>query len=132
MSCVDQHHPGVQPADVEEVLKKGVKTLVIGRGMSEALQVRLIIVSETNSGGQCHPGCVFYTQNQVARFGQPPSSSLDDLLGTRLHRWGLLKAENSLKGSFDLIKSISSTNLSRMMAFACIAPPAGWDLSPWM
>ncbi|XP_007444857.3 mth938 domain-containing protein, partial [Python bivittatus] len=34
-----QHVPGVQPADVEEVLQKGVKTLVIGRGMSEALQV---------------------------------------------------------------------------------------------
>ncbi|XP_041088775.1 mth938 domain-containing protein [Polyodon spathula] len=34
-----EHHPGVQPADLEEVLKKGVETLVIGRGMSEALQV---------------------------------------------------------------------------------------------
>ncbi|XP_008307689.1 mth938 domain-containing protein [Cynoglossus semilaevis] len=33
------HHPGVQPADVEEVLKKGIEQLVIGRGMSEALQV---------------------------------------------------------------------------------------------
>lgn len=35
-----QHYPGVQPADVEEVLKKGVELLVIGRGMSEALQVQ--------------------------------------------------------------------------------------------
>ncbi|XP_026562568.1 mth938 domain-containing protein [Pseudonaja textilis] len=34
-----EHVPGVQPADVKEVLEKGVKTLVIGRGMSEALQV---------------------------------------------------------------------------------------------
>uniref|UniRef100_A0A8C7CYF8 Adiposis associated Mth938 domain containing n=1 Tax=Oncorhynchus kisutch TaxID=8019 RepID=A0A8C7CYF8_ONCKI len=33
------HHPGVQPADLEEVLQKGVETLVIGQGMSEALQV---------------------------------------------------------------------------------------------
>lgn len=33
------HHPGVQPADLEEVLQKGVATLVIGRGMNEALQV---------------------------------------------------------------------------------------------
>ncbi|KAM4682133.1 mth938 domain-containing protein isoform 2-T7 [Amazona ochrocephala] len=32
------HSPGVQPADLEEVVKKGVKTVVIGRGMSEALQ----------------------------------------------------------------------------------------------
>nr|XP_043887854.1 mth938 domain-containing protein isoform X1 [Solea senegalensis] len=34
-----QHYPGVQPADLEEVLKKGINQLVIGRGMSEALQV---------------------------------------------------------------------------------------------
>ncbi len=34
-----QHHPGVQPADLEEVLKKGIDLLVIGRGMNEALQV---------------------------------------------------------------------------------------------
>uniref|UniRef100_T1E749 Mth938 domain-containing protein n=1 Tax=Crotalus horridus TaxID=35024 RepID=T1E749_CROHD len=34
-----EHIPGVQPADVKEVLEKDVKTLVIGRGMSEALQV---------------------------------------------------------------------------------------------
>ncbi|XP_078103201.1 mth938 domain-containing protein [Sander vitreus] len=33
------HSPGVQPADLEEVLKKGIDLLVIGRGMSEALQV---------------------------------------------------------------------------------------------
>ncbi|KAG8001757.1 hypothetical protein GBF38_011832 [Nibea albiflora] len=34
-----KHRPGVQPADLEEVLKKGIDLLVIGRGMSEALQV---------------------------------------------------------------------------------------------
>ncbi|XP_060223586.1 mth938 domain-containing protein isoform X2 [Meriones unguiculatus] len=33
------HSPGVQPADVKEVAEKGVQTLVIGRGMSEALKV---------------------------------------------------------------------------------------------
>ncbi|MEQ2157858.1 hypothetical protein GOODEAATRI_006149 [Goodea atripinnis] len=31
----------VQPADLEEVLKKGIDLLVIGRGMSEALQGQL-------------------------------------------------------------------------------------------
>ncbi|XP_038617830.1 mth938 domain-containing protein [Tachyglossus aculeatus] len=34
-----EHSPGVQPADLEEVVSKGVQTLVIGRGMSEALKV---------------------------------------------------------------------------------------------
>uniref|UniRef100_A0A8C0CJI8 Mth938 domain-containing protein n=1 Tax=Balaenoptera musculus TaxID=9771 RepID=A0A8C0CJI8_BALMU len=33
-----EHSPGVQPADVEEVVEKGVQILVIGRGMSEALK----------------------------------------------------------------------------------------------
>ncbi|XP_018935953.1 mth938 domain-containing protein-like [Cyprinus carpio] len=33
------HYPGVQPADLEDVLRTGVQTLVIGRGMNEALQV---------------------------------------------------------------------------------------------
>ncbi|KAG8542511.1 hypothetical protein GDO81_026580 [Engystomops pustulosus] len=47
------HHPGVQPADVEEVLKKGVRTLVIGRGMNEALQVSLSVITNMNSRGQC-------------------------------------------------------------------------------
>ncbi|XP_041054714.1 mth938 domain-containing protein isoform X6 [Carcharodon carcharias] len=32
------HYPGVQAADLEEVITKGIQTLVIGRGMSEALQ----------------------------------------------------------------------------------------------
>lgn len=35
-----QHYPGVQPADLEEVLLKGIDVLVIGRGMNEAMQVR--------------------------------------------------------------------------------------------
>ena len=35
----NEHPPGVQPADVEEVVEKGVQILVIGRGMSEALKV---------------------------------------------------------------------------------------------
>ncbi|XP_059186784.1 mth938 domain-containing protein [Centropristis striata] len=34
-----EHRPGVQPADLEEVLKKGIDLLVIGRGMNEVLQV---------------------------------------------------------------------------------------------
>ncbi|KAJ3590075.1 hypothetical protein NHX12_008032 [Muraenolepis orangiensis] len=34
------HRPGVQPADVEEVVAMGVDTLVIGSGMNQALQVQ--------------------------------------------------------------------------------------------
>ncbi|XP_035582809.1 mth938 domain-containing protein-like [Zalophus californianus] len=34
-----EHSPCMQPADVEEVVKKSVQTVVIGLGMSEALKV---------------------------------------------------------------------------------------------
>ncbi|XP_062894538.1 mth938 domain-containing protein-like isoform X3 [Mobula hypostoma] len=33
-----RHRPGVQPADLDEIVNKGIQTLVIGRGMEEALQ----------------------------------------------------------------------------------------------
>ncbi|NXM54928.1 AAMDC protein, partial [Illadopsis cleaveri] len=41
----------VQPADLEEVVKKGVKTMVIGRGMSEALQVPASTVEYLKKNG---------------------------------------------------------------------------------
>ncbi|XP_059786707.1 mth938 domain-containing protein isoform X2 [Balaenoptera ricei] len=46
-----QHSPGVQPADVEEVVEKGVQILVIGRGMSEALKVPLSTVEYLKKKG---------------------------------------------------------------------------------
>ncbi|KFV18006.1 Mth938 domain-containing protein, partial [Tauraco erythrolophus] len=45
------HSPGVQPADLEEVVQKGVRTLVIGRGMSEALQVPSSTVDYVRKNG---------------------------------------------------------------------------------
>ncbi|XP_048471372.1 mth938 domain-containing protein-like isoform X2 [Rhincodon typus] len=36
-----RHTPGVQPADVNEIVNKGIQTLIIGRGMDEALQRKL-------------------------------------------------------------------------------------------
>lgn len=35
-----EHVPGIQPADVEEVLQHGATTVVLGRGMLGALQVK--------------------------------------------------------------------------------------------
>lgn len=34
------HDPGIQPADVEELLEHGATTVVLGRGFYERLQVR--------------------------------------------------------------------------------------------
>ncbi|XP_007883502.1 mth938 domain-containing protein [Callorhinchus milii] len=46
-----EHHPGVQPADIEEIISKSIQTLVIGRGMSEALQVPSITLDYIKSKG---------------------------------------------------------------------------------
>uniref|UniRef100_A0A9J8A1D8 Mth938 domain-containing protein n=1 Tax=Cyprinus carpio carpio TaxID=630221 RepID=A0A9J8A1D8_CYPCA len=45
------HYPGVQPADLEDVLRTGVQTLVIGRGMNEALQVPPTTLDYVNKQG---------------------------------------------------------------------------------
>ncbi|NWS80800.1 AAMDC protein, partial [Toxostoma redivivum] len=45
------HSPGVQPADLEEIVQKDVKTVVIGRGMSEALQVPTSTVDYLKKNG---------------------------------------------------------------------------------
>lgn len=34
-----QHEPGIQPADIKELLAKGAKIVVLSRGMHERLQV---------------------------------------------------------------------------------------------
>ena len=34
-----RHHPGVQPADVQELIEHGVKMIVLSRGVWERLQV---------------------------------------------------------------------------------------------
>uniref|UniRef100_H2L4U5 Mth938 domain-containing protein n=1 Tax=Oryzias latipes TaxID=8090 RepID=H2L4U5_ORYLA len=63
-----QHHPGVQPADLEEVLKKGAELLIIGRGMNEALQVppsTLDFVKQKGVDVQ-----VFQTEKAVAEYNK--------------------------------------------------------------
>ncbi|XP_077307487.1 mth938 domain-containing protein isoform X3 [Lithobates pipiens] len=61
-----EHYPGVQPADVEEVVKKGVKTVVIGRGMSEALQVPVSTLEYIKSQGI--DVLVFQTEKAVKEY----------------------------------------------------------------
>ncbi|PIO11424.1 hypothetical protein AB205_0052240, partial [Aquarana catesbeiana] len=60
------HYSGVQPADVEEVVKKGVKTLVIGRGMTEALQVPVSTLEYIKSQGI--DVLVFQTEKAVKEY----------------------------------------------------------------
>ncbi|XP_041438645.1 mth938 domain-containing protein-like [Xenopus laevis] len=60
------HHPGVQPADLEEVVKKGVKTLVIGRGMTESLQVPAATLEYIKTQGVV--ALVFQTEKAVKEY----------------------------------------------------------------
>uniref|UniRef100_A0A673C414 Mth938 domain-containing protein n=1 Tax=Sphaeramia orbicularis TaxID=375764 RepID=A0A673C414_9TELE len=60
------HVPGVQPADVDEVLKAGVDTLVIGRGMRAELQVPSSTVDFVRrTGVEVH---VLQTEDAVAKY----------------------------------------------------------------
>uniref|UniRef100_A0A8C8GU69 Mth938 domain-containing protein n=1 Tax=Oncorhynchus tshawytscha TaxID=74940 RepID=A0A8C8GU69_ONCTS len=48
-----------QPADLEEVLQKGVETLVIGQGMSEA---------HLPQKSSCHPGPLYQTVKAITEY----------------------------------------------------------------
>ncbi|XP_042082956.1 mth938 domain-containing protein isoform X1 [Haplochromis burtoni] len=63
-----QHYPGVQPADLDEVLKKGIDLLVIGRGMSEALQVPSSTLDFVKQKGVDVK--VFQTEKAVAEYNK--------------------------------------------------------------
>uniref|UniRef100_A0A8C4QWI8 Mth938 domain-containing protein n=1 Tax=Eptatretus burgeri TaxID=7764 RepID=A0A8C4QWI8_EPTBU len=46
-----KHEPGVQPADIQEVLDHGATTIIVGRGMNERLQVPKEIETYVTSHG---------------------------------------------------------------------------------
>jgi hypothetical protein len=47
----------VQPADLKEVVEKGVQALVIGRGMSEALKVGTVCTASLRTGSDRYVLC---------------------------------------------------------------------------
>lgn len=49
----------MQPADVKEVAEKGVQTLVIGRGMNEALKVGTAVHSIPENRGSLLDLCLY-------------------------------------------------------------------------
>ncbi|XP_032905610.1 mth938 domain-containing protein-like [Amblyraja radiata] len=63
-----QHRPGVQPADVNEIVNKGIQTLVIGRGMEKALQVPEETLAFIRSKG-IH-ALVLQTEKAVAQYNK--------------------------------------------------------------
>jgi hypothetical protein len=65
-----QHVPGIQPADVRELLDYGAKVVVLSRGMAECLRVphetldflkergdRNAILADDSGGGALQPAC---------------------------------------------------------------------------
>lgn len=63
-----QHRPGVQPADVNEIVNTGIQTLVIGRGMEKALQVPEETLAFIRSKG-IH-ALVLQTEKAVAQYNK--------------------------------------------------------------
>jgi len=62
------HSPGIQPADVEELLEKGAEVVVLSRGMNRRLQVKdetLQVLDE--EGVEAH---VLQTEEAVERYNE--------------------------------------------------------------
>lgn len=72
------HVPGIQPADVEEVVEHGAETVVLSRGMNERLQVkRETLEMLEDRGVEVH---VLQTEEAVERYnelaGSEPAGAL--------------------------------------------------------
>ncbi|XP_051895868.1 mth938 domain-containing protein-like [Pristis pectinata] len=63
-----RHRPGVQPADVNEIINKGIQIIVIGRGMEEALQVPEETLAFIRSKGI--NALVLQTEKAVAQYNK--------------------------------------------------------------
>lgn len=62
------HSPGIQPADIEELLDKGAEVVILSKGINERLQVRpdtLAMLEE--QGVQTH---VLQTEKAVERYNE--------------------------------------------------------------
>jgi Uncharacterized conserved protein len=75
------HTPGIQPADVEELLDHGAEIVVLARGMNERLQVK----SETlqmldDQGVETH---VLQTEKAVERYNELQDA--EELVGGLFH-----------------------------------------------
>lgn len=63
-----EHDPGIQPADVEELLERGARVVILSRGMSERLQVQQETVAKLEDRGVRTE--VLQTQEAVRRYNE--------------------------------------------------------------
>jgi hypothetical protein len=62
------HTPGIQPADVEELLENGARVVVLAQGMNERLQVKPETLDMLDEAGvEVH---VLQTEDAVERYNQ--------------------------------------------------------------
>jgi hypothetical protein len=62
------HSPGIQPADVEELLEQGAAVVVLSRGMNKRLQVRSDTLDRLDDAGvETH---VLQTEAAVERYNE--------------------------------------------------------------
>jgi hypothetical protein len=62
------HSPGIQPADVEELLEHGAEAVVLARGMNERLQVKAETLQLLDEKGvEAH---VLQTEKAVERYNE--------------------------------------------------------------
>lgn len=75
-----RHEPGIQPADVEELLARGARHVVLSRGMHERLQVREDTLSTLRDRGVSVD--VLETNRAVARYNELSGS---EAVGALIH-----------------------------------------------
>lgn len=75
-----RHVPGIQPADVEEVVEHGAETVVLSRGMNERLQVKPETLELLEDRGV--EALVLQTEEAVERYNELAG---DEPVGALLH-----------------------------------------------
>lgn len=63
-----EHDPGIQPADVDELLERGARVVILSRGMNERLQVRQETVAKLEERGVRAE--VLQTEEAVRRYNE--------------------------------------------------------------
>ena len=75
------HTPGIQPADVEELLNHGASVVVLSQGMNERLQVKPSTLGRLeDAGAEAH---VLQTERAVERYNELQAA--DEAVGGLFH-----------------------------------------------
>lgn len=81
METGTHHNPGIQPADVEELIEKGAKVVILSKGVHERLQVMAETIARLEAEGiTVH---VLQTERAVEKYNE--LCATDEAVGALIH-----------------------------------------------